>query len=147
MLFRSALLRAVCDEFWLVTQASIQPFEGDLDDYQRFLLDEAKRLKTAAAASGLSPMNTSVPAAPNSSNQNNASLLKKLQKKMDVIEAQIQQLEAQRDQLHQLLSSTVSGNELAQHARSLKQLEQQLPELEAQWLSLSEQMDVGEVSK
>jgi ATP-binding cassette subfamily F protein 3 len=45
-----ALLRAVCDEFWLVTQGAVKPFDGDLDDYQRFLLDEAKRVREAAAA-------------------------------------------------------------------------------------------------
>ena len=44
-----ALLRAVCDEFWMVSRGGISPFDGDLDDYQRFLLDEAKRLKTLAA--------------------------------------------------------------------------------------------------
>ena len=42
-----ALLRAVCDEFWLVTRGGIEPFDGDLDDYQRFLLNEAKRSREA----------------------------------------------------------------------------------------------------
>jgi ATP-binding cassette subfamily F protein 3 len=42
-----ALLRAVCDEFWLVTRGGIEPFDGDLDDYQRYLLDEAKRSREA----------------------------------------------------------------------------------------------------
>jgi ATP-binding cassette subfamily F protein 3 len=36
-----ALLRAVCDEFWLVSRGGVEPFDGDLDDYQRYLLDEA----------------------------------------------------------------------------------------------------------
>ena len=43
-----ALLRAVCDEFWLVSRGGIEPFDGDLDDYQRYLLDEAKRARAAA---------------------------------------------------------------------------------------------------
>jgi ATP-binding cassette, subfamily F, member 3 len=38
-----SLLRAVCDEFWLVSRGGIEPFDGDLDDYQRYLLEEAKR--------------------------------------------------------------------------------------------------------
>ena len=45
-----ALLRAVCDEFWLVGRGGVAPFDGDLDDYQRYLLDEAKRLREAGAA-------------------------------------------------------------------------------------------------
>src|SRR5690606_40590811 len=28
-----ALLRAVCDEFWLVGRGRVEPFDGDLDDY------------------------------------------------------------------------------------------------------------------
>ncbi|WP_297479225.1 ATP-binding cassette domain-containing protein [Ferrovum sp.] len=42
-----ALLRAVCDEFWLVTGGGVQDFEGDLEDYQRFLMEEAKRARAA----------------------------------------------------------------------------------------------------
>jgi len=45
-----ALLRAVCDEFWLVSDGGVEPFEGDLDDYQKFLLDEARRTREAAVA-------------------------------------------------------------------------------------------------
>jgi ATP-binding cassette subfamily F protein 3 len=43
-----ALLREVCDEFWLVAGGKVEPFEGDLDDYQRWLLEVAR-----AAAKGL----------------------------------------------------------------------------------------------
>lgn len=45
-----ALLRAVCDEFWLVTRGSVEPYDGDLDDYQKFLLEEARRMREQAAA-------------------------------------------------------------------------------------------------
>jgi ATP-binding cassette subfamily F protein 3 len=37
-----ALLREVCDEFWLVARAQVQPFDGDLDDYQKWLLDVSR---------------------------------------------------------------------------------------------------------
>ncbi|MBL0086103.1 MAG: ATP-binding cassette domain-containing protein [Ideonella sp.] len=37
-----ALLREVCDEFWLVTSGGVLPFDGDLDDYQRWLLDVSR---------------------------------------------------------------------------------------------------------
>ncbi|MEM5368378.1 ATP-binding cassette domain-containing protein [Paraburkholderia azotifigens] len=45
-----ALLRAVCDEFWLVTKGGVEPFDGDLDDYQQFLRDEARRIREEATA-------------------------------------------------------------------------------------------------
>ena len=37
-----ALLREVCDEFWLVAGGALKPFDGDLDDYQRWLLEQSK---------------------------------------------------------------------------------------------------------
>ncbi|MDH4378182.1 MAG: ATP-binding cassette domain-containing protein [Ramlibacter sp.] len=43
-----ALLRAVCDEFWLVGRGGIKPFDGDLDDYQKYLLEESRRLREVA---------------------------------------------------------------------------------------------------
>lgn len=45
-----ALLRAVCDEFWLVTKGGVEAFDGDLDDYQQFLRDEARRMREQPAA-------------------------------------------------------------------------------------------------
>src|SRR6201991_223995 len=55
-----SLLRAVCDEFWLVTKGGVEPFDGDLDDYQQFLRDEARRMREQAAGeqkviAGVSP--------------------------------------------------------------------------------------------
>ncbi|MBP8311074.1 MAG: hypothetical protein KAY46_27605, partial [Burkholderiaceae bacterium] len=44
----------VCDEFWLVGRGAITPFDGDLDDYQVYLLDEARRLREAARSGGTS---------------------------------------------------------------------------------------------
>ncbi|ETF02534.1 ABC transporter [Advenella kashmirensis W13003] len=45
-----ALLRSVCDEFWLVSRGGITDFEGDLDDYQVYLLEEAKRQRETATS-------------------------------------------------------------------------------------------------
>ncbi len=39
-----ALLREVCDEFWLVTRGGVEPFDGDLDDYQRWLLEQSRAI-------------------------------------------------------------------------------------------------------
>jgi ATP-binding cassette, subfamily F, member 3 len=44
-----ALLREVCDEFWLVTRGGVEAFDGDLDDYQRWLLDVSRALARGQA--------------------------------------------------------------------------------------------------
>ncbi|MBN8509550.1 MAG: ATP-binding cassette domain-containing protein, partial [Burkholderiales bacterium] len=43
-----ALLREVCDEFWLVAGGRVQPFDGDLDDYQRWLLEVSRAVARGA---------------------------------------------------------------------------------------------------
>jgi ATP-binding cassette subfamily F protein 3 len=45
-----ALLREVCDEFWLVTKGGVEDFDGDLDDYQRWLAEQAKLQAQAVKA-------------------------------------------------------------------------------------------------
>jgi ATP-binding cassette subfamily F protein 3 len=53
-----ALLRAVCDEFWMVGRGKVEPFDGDLDDYQKYLLEESKRLREEAKNSARDPVAT-----------------------------------------------------------------------------------------
>ena len=133
-----ALLRAVCDEFWLVSRGGIEPFEGDLDDYQKFLLDEAKRLK-AIASSGATviaaaPVNASTPKPVLPS-------LKNMQKELAQIEAKMQTLEAQRNELHVVMANKLAAAELAEKGKLLKQIDQELPALEARWLELTGQLE------
>jgi len=37
-----ALLREVCDEFWLVVDRGVEELDADLDDYQRWLLEVSR---------------------------------------------------------------------------------------------------------
>ncbi|MDP2417507.1 MAG: ATP-binding cassette domain-containing protein [Hydrogenophaga sp.] len=61
-----ALLRAVCDEFWLVSRGGIEPFDGDLDDYQRYLLDMAKQSREAQRQEQRDQQRSSAPVATSS---------------------------------------------------------------------------------
>ena len=138
-----ALLRAVCDEFWMVSRGGISPFDGDLDDYQRFLLDEAKRLKTLAAATpspSLKPPDKTAEKQRMPKSQTPS--LKNLQKELLQVETKMQSLETQRDELHaQVVGANLSVSDVAKNGKSLKQIEEELPLLEAQWLTLTEQLD------
>ncbi len=48
-----SLMELVADRLWLAADGGIHPFEGDLDDYSKFVLDRAKR--TARAEKGRRP--------------------------------------------------------------------------------------------
>ena len=66
-----ALLREVCDEFWLVAKGAVLPFDGDLDDYQKWLLDTSRAISRGQPAPPLpgnldslvAPQNAPSPAA------------------------------------------------------------------------------------
>jgi len=45
------LLSMVCDEFWRVADGKVEAFDGDLDDYAKWLRTRATTRKTAAVAS------------------------------------------------------------------------------------------------
>ncbi|MBP7566180.1 MAG: ATP-binding cassette domain-containing protein [Burkholderiaceae bacterium] len=96
-----ALLRSVCDEFWLVGRGVVGPFDGDLDDYQKYLLDEAKRLRelaretpaaanptTAAVAVAAKAPNASPPAAAPAPIASVASVASRDQRKQDAQDRQ-----------------------------------------------------------
>ncbi len=59
-----ALLREVCDEFWLVTRGGVEPFDGDLDDYQRWLLEVSRAVAKGGAVPSR-PSSAVVATAPN----------------------------------------------------------------------------------
>ena len=134
-----ALLRAVCDEFWLVSKGGIAPFDGDLDDYQQFLLDEAKRMKALAQAeqAQLQQKALAVAAKPSPPKTPAQSSHKKQQR----LESDMQTLEQEKEQLSQAMSMTTSSTELAKLGSQLKNTEEQLSQLEAQWLDLLEQSE------
>ena len=134
-----ALLRAVCDEFWLVSKGGIAPFDGYLDDYQQFLLDEAKRMKALAQAeqAQLQQKALAVAAKPSPPKTPAQSSHKKQQR----LESDMQTLEQEKEQLSQAMSMTTSSTELAKLGSQLKNTEDQLSQLEAQWLDLLEQSE------
>ena len=131
-----ALLRAVCDEFWLVSKGGIAPFDGDLDDYQQFLLDEAKRMKALAQAEQAQLQQKALAAAAKPSPPKTPT--QGSHKKQQRLESDMQTLEQEKEQLTQAMSLTTASTELAKLGSQLKNTEDQLSKLEAQWLELLE---------
>lgn len=138
-----ALLRAVCDEFWMVSRGGIAPFDGDLDDYQKYLLDEAKRLRAEAAASVALPATVAkaVTASTPVGKKINPIQIKNWQKELAQLESKMEALQHEQAQLHQALTATTSAPELSQHAGRLKVLDSELQTLETRWLELTGQIE------
>ena len=126
-----ALLRAVCDEFWMVSHGGVAPFDGDLDDYQRYLLDEAKRQRELAKTPKVANKTAPEPAAKTSAPQPQAK--KDLQK----IELRMSTLSAEGAALEGKLALNPHASEIAELGKKLKKVNDELSILDDQWLILS----------
>ncbi len=152
-----ALLRAVCDEFWLVGRGQVGPFDGDLDDYQRYLLEEARRLREQARATA-EPNNTPTAAAPapkDGREQRKASALarqqlaektKPFKRELEQVDKRLAQLGAERQQLEQRLAEPLPPTEIADCGRRLKACGDEIEALEERWLVLSSEIEALEAA-
>ena len=129
-----ALLRSVCDEFWLVARGGLQSFDGDLDDYQQYLLDEAKRQRDAAKAPAPAPT-------PAPQRKPDFAKLKPIQRELDTAEKRMAQLNSEKHDLEAKLTSSTAPDELAGAGRRLKALNEDLHSVEERWLQLTAQLD------
>jgi ATP-binding cassette, subfamily F, member 3 len=164
-----ALLREVCDEFWLVTGGEVRPFDGDLDDYQKWLLEQSKEMAKRAreedramlGKAGAVPAPIAAPvvvapvAAPPSAiasrddrKAQTAARLKLAEQTKPLKKAQ-QQAEqaleaAQREHARVLAAlgdADLSPTARAEQGRKLKALDDRIAEMEMQWLALGEEID------
>ncbi len=157
-----ALLREVCDEFWLVTGGSLQPFDGDLDDYQKWLLEQSKvaarAARQGAAAPRVAPAAAAVaaaavpaPVAGNTRDERKAAAqvrqqrndaTKPLRQEVNRIDNKLGVLFAERDALEAGLGApSVDPARRAENGKRLKTIVEQIEKLEASWLELSTQLD------
>ena len=153
-----ALLRAVCDEFWMVSRGGVAPFDGDLDDYQRYLLDEAKRQREATKEASAAPKAEPKPTAPapsaqavpapaaqpaqalSSSGKPNSKVpgARALQRQLDELDTRMAALQFESTALEARLCTALPPLELAELGKRLKVVGAELQALEEQWLNLSE---------
>jgi ATP-binding cassette subfamily F protein 3 len=163
-----ALLRAVCDEFWMVGRGKVDPFDGDLDDYQRYLLDESKRLREAAKNSARElasavavpavAMAVATPAAPvladnpmlsnaeqrkldAQKRQQQTAQTRPLKRELEQNEQRMASIDVEKSQLEQLLTTSLLPSEMADAGRRLKALADEVATLEERWLELSSQLE------
>jgi ATP-binding cassette subfamily F protein 3 len=157
-----ALLREVCDEFWLVSGGNLAPFDGDLDDYQRWLLEQARLAARAArpqvlAQDTAAPITTPEPRedartsetptrngrkAAAAARQQRADAAKPLKRELNLVDNRLGVLFAERDVLE--AAAAANGLDIDQRAekgRRLKAIAGEIETLEARWLDLSTQLD------
>ncbi|MBS0442615.1 MAG: ATP-binding cassette domain-containing protein [Proteobacteria bacterium] len=145
-----ALLREVCDEFWLVADGALEPFDGDLDDYQRWLLersreaakaaaDSSRKLREEAAAGGKRREDRKAAAA---ARQARADEIKPLKKELTLTDHRLGVLFGERDRLEaSFADAALSPEQIAEAGKRLKKVNEDIERLEGRWLELSTRID------
>jgi ATP-binding cassette subfamily F protein 3 len=159
-----ALLREVCDEFWLVTTGGVQPFDGDLDDYQRWLLDVSRAAQRGlpppalpsllgnAAAPAPMPAASKPTAAPAASREDRqaakqarakaADRTRPLRRELEQIDAKLAALAAERSEVETLLAQPgLDAQGFADHGRRLAFVQAEVARLEERWLELHGELE------
>ncbi|WP_287740453.1 ATP-binding cassette domain-containing protein [Diaphorobacter sp.] len=152
-----ALLRAVCDEFWLVGRGAVAPFDGDLDDYQRYLLEESKRLRELARAAEQAvvaevapPTATAAPPLRDAREQRRqeaqarqqlAEKTRPLKRELEKIDQRLEALNREKAQLEERLMQPLPPAEIAECGRRLKDCTEEVTALEEKWLDVSSALE------
>jgi ATP-binding cassette, subfamily F, member 3 len=147
-----ALLRSVCDDFWLIANGGVQDFEGDLDDYQKYLLDEAKRKRESLSAAATKSVPTDHVPRGNQAQQRKeqaakrqalANHIKPWQKRLAAIESDLARLETERAALTASLLDNPGKDVIVDIARRTKLNEDSVATLEDEWLALTAQIEAA----
>ncbi|MGH6646498.1 ABC-F family ATP-binding cassette domain-containing protein [Aquabacterium sp.] len=153
-----ALLREVCDEFWLVTHGGVQPFDGDLDDYQKWLQEQSKQVAQAArkardqgkqvakqqqqAKAVAKESSGEERKAHQAARQKLLEQAKPLKNDLKKVEQQMATLTTERDDLTTALGDAkLSATDRAEQGKRLKTVSDQVEALEHRWLELSEAIE------
>ncbi|MDQ1315315.1 MAG: ATP-binding cassette, subfamily er 3 [Pseudomonadota bacterium] len=140
-----ALLRSVCDEFWLVTRGGVEPFDGDLDDYQRYLLEEGKRLRESLKEAGKAaeapkpapePVVVKKPAS--------SGKVKSLKQKLEKLDKSMAALQAEKAAFEARLGGTLSVEEITETGKQLQHVIDELAIEEGEWLEVSGEIEALE---
>jgi ATP-binding cassette, subfamily F, member 3 len=139
-----ALLRSVCDEFWLVSRGGVEPFDGDLDDYQRYLLDEAKRAREELKELLKNPQEIVTQAPPPAVVDKKISgNLKALKRDLGKLEQTMLDLQTQKHGIEARLATSLPPQEIGQLGKQLQKIDEELATHEETWLLLSEQIEAA----
>jgi ATP-binding cassette subfamily F protein 3 len=165
-----ALLREVCDEFWLVVDGGVEELDADLDEYQRWLLEVSRararggeaparpgREPAAAAVAAPAARSAAVAAATlapaagkrrderKQQAQSRAQLANRtrpLRTEVQQIDGRLEKLGAEKAELEAaLVAGSVPGDEMADTSRRLNHIAAETAMLEERWLMLHSEIE------
>ncbi len=147
------LLRSVCDRFVLVANGHAEPFDGDLDDYARWMVEHRRQpVAFPAKASASSVVKKDSAAERRQQRQQEAERrkrLKPLRDKVNQSEKRLERLQGEQEILETRLADAAiysAENKLALSELLADQvrMKKQLAEAEEQWMEAAEALELAE---
>jgi ATP-binding cassette subfamily F protein 3 len=137
------LLRATTDQLWLVQEARLQTFDGDLDDYGAWVIERRRaQLRPAPAVAERRSEQRRLAAG---ERERLAKARRPLQTRLDAVEQRLQSVSEELKELDARLASeafyTGDPESVSEALKRRGQLDNALQTLEAQWLELQSQLD------
>lgn len=139
------LLRATTDDFWLVENGGVTPFDGDLDDYRRYRMEQSGNEEMPSnSATGVDRKQQKRLEA--EQRQRQAQLRKPLETRLRKVEPEIERLTAEKQQLEQQLADSAlyeaaQKDVLKQALLRQSEVQNRLDELELEWLELQTELE------
>ncbi len=154
------ILRACCDELWLVADGTVRSFDGDLDDYRDWLKEQrskpakeksnAAKEKAAAVEAEKVIAEAAATKKPDrredaEERQRLANARRPLQKRIDAIEKELGKLTLSRDALDAWLASEAAyapenANDLGAKTRERGELAAKIELIEAEWMEKQDEL-------
>ena len=138
------LLRATTDDFWLVENGAVNPFDGDLDDYRRYRSEQAQLDAPPPSQGNVDRKAQKRQEA--EERQRLAQLRKPLEARLKKIEPEMERLNGEKTELEQRLAADglyapERKDELKAALLRQAEVTSRLEELELDWLELQEQLE------
>lgn len=140
------LVELTADRLWLVNEGTCQPFEGDLEDYKRLLLEKGRAERAAEKSSGGT---AAAPARDRKDERRAAAELRQqlapLRRKIEDIDKRMAKLTKRKTELEAKLADPKlyegPSDKVTKIQIELGTVTAELEEAEMEWLDLSEQME------
>jgi ATP-binding cassette subfamily F protein 3 len=137
-----SLMEMVADRLWLASDGGIQAFDGDMDEYAKFVLDRARRQAKSDKAESAS-------AAPRNDKKAAAlarAQLAPLKKELDALEAKVARITKTLAEIDAALADPKMfkrPNEMVQLGKDRARAQDNLSKAEADWLEMAEKYETA----
>jgi ATP-binding cassette subfamily F protein 3 len=129
------LINSVADTLLLVADGRVTPFDGDLDDYQKWLQSRGKNPRESRAKGDAEAPRSQPAKAPRTRDP-----AAKLRKQLELVERRLEQLAAER----RILEAQEAAAGDSSLARRRANLARDLSALEAQWMEIGTALEAAE---